>query len=519
MRAPSIHAAVRPLGLLALALAAWGCGAAPEPTIKTEAQPGLQVARPVDTVVRPEATPAVELRVVLRAGSAYDPPGREGLGSLVARLSAEGGTEALSYTALTERLHPWAAQISVQVDKEQVTFIGRCHPDHVDAFVPLFLDVLLHPRLGEADFERLRKQALSQLSEARTANDEALAKEVLEAALFSGHPLAHPAGGTEAGLTAATLAEVKAHRARLWTRDRISVGLAGAVDEALADRVAAAFAGLPETGEVPLALPPPPADARRLIVVAQPQAPATAIAFGHHLPVRRGDADFPALSLVASFFGEHRQAHGQLFQRMREARGMNYGDYAYVEAFIQEGWGRLPVTNIARSHQHFSVWIRPVPHADKHFATRIALWLLDGLRTDGLTAEQVSHTARFLDGYLSLKRQTAMRRLGDALDDRFYGLKTPLPEWLRAGWRALTAEGVNAALRRHIVPDRLAVVVVTKDAQAFADAVLAEAPSPKTYASPKPDAIVAEDAAIATWPLKFTAEQIRVVPAATLFAR
>ncbi|MCA9546225.1 MAG: insulinase family protein [Myxococcales bacterium] len=512
----------RPIALLlpiaGALLALAGCGGTPDALI-TEPQPGLLAARPVATIVRPSASPAVELRVVLRAGSAYDPQGKEGLAWLLGHASAEGGTEVLSYPELQALLHPWAAQIAVQVDREQLTFIGRCHRDHAARFVPVFLDVILKPRLAEEDFQRLHKQALAQRVEARTANDEELVKEVLQAVLFQGHPLAHPPLGTEAGLKAVTLADVKAHRAALWTRDRITVGLAGAVDEALADRVAGAFAALPEAGERPIDLPSPPADARRLIIVDQPQGPATAIAFGQHLPVRRGHADFPALSLVASYFGEHRQFHGVLFQRVREARGMNYGDYAYAEAFIQEGWGRLPVPNIARSHQHFSVWIRPVPNADKHFATRLALWLTDGLLKDGLTADQVKATAKFLDGYLALKRQTDLRRLGFAIDDAFYGLQTPSAEWLRAGWAALDAAKVNAALRAHLHPERFTVVVVTPDAQAFKQAVLAEAASPKTYASPKPEAIVQEDAVIATWPLGFTAEQITILPAAEAFAQ
>lgn len=505
------------ISLCALALAACG-GPAPGGVI-TEPQPGLQAARVVETVVQPSQSPAVELRVVLRAGSAYDPKGREGLAWLVGHTSAEGGTEALSFPELQALLHPWAASVGVQVDREQLTFIGRCHKDHAERFVPLFLDVVLKPRLADADFERLRTQALAQRVEARTANDEELVKQVLQAVLFEGHPLAHPPLGTEQGLKAATLAELKAHRQALWTRDRVTVGLAGAVDDALADRVAGAFAALPATGERPIELPAPPADARRLVIVDQPKGPATAIAFGHHLPVRRGHADFPALSLVASYFGEHRQSHGVLFQRVREARGMNYGDYAYAEAFIQEGWGRLPVPNIARSHQHFSVWIRPVPNADKHFATRLALWLTDGLLKAGLTGAQVAATAKFLDGYLSLKRQTDMRRLGFAIDDAFYGLTTPSAEWLRAGWKALDAAKVNAALRAHLHPERFTVVVVTPDAQAFKQAVLAEAASPKTYASPKPEAIVKEDAVLATWPLGFKAEQVKVLPAAELFAR
>lgn len=41
---------------------------------------------------------------------------------------------------------------------------------------------------------------------------------------------------------------------------------------------------------------------------------------------------------ATSCFGEHRQFHGIWMTEMREKRGLNYGDYAHAESFLQEGW-------------------------------------------------------------------------------------------------------------------------------------------------------------------------------------
>src|SRR3546814_9933605 len=37
------------------------------------------------------------------------------------------------------------------------------------------------------------------------------------------------------------------------------------------------------------------------------------------------------LWLAKTWLGEHRSSSSHLYQRIREERGMNYGDYAYVE--------------------------------------------------------------------------------------------------------------------------------------------------------------------------------------------
>ena len=62
-------------------------------------------------------------------------------------------------------------------------------------------------------------------------------------------------------------------------------------------------------------------------------------------------------------------------------------------------------------------------------------------------------------------------------------------------------------------------MVITADAQGFVDAVLAEAESPKSYASPKPEAVLKEDAEIARLKLGFGEAQVQVIQASSLFAR
>ena len=52
---------------------------------------------------------------------------------------------------------------------------------------------------------------------------------------------------------------------------------------------------------------------------------------------------------------------------------MNYGDYAYIEAFPRGMFQFFPDPNIARRAQLFEVWIRPVVPENGPMALRIAL--------------------------------------------------------------------------------------------------------------------------------------------------
>src|SRR5206468_7514925 len=46
-----------------------------------------------------------------------------------------------------------------------------------------------------------------------------------------------------------------------------------------------------------------------------------------------------------------------------------------------------------------------------------------------------------------------------------------------------------------------------------------DAPSPITYTSPKPEAVLAEDKAISAFPLKIKRDNIRIVPVTDLFVK
>ena len=102
-----------------------------------------------------------------------------------------------------------------------------------------------------------------------------------------------------------------------------------------------------------------------------------------------------------------------LYERIREQRGMNYGDYAYIEAFPRGMFQFFPDPNLARRAQIFEVWIRPVAPENAQMALRIATHELEKLVRDGLTGEQFEATRNYLmkNVYLMTANQDQQARL------------------------------------------------------------------------------------------------------------
>lgn len=489
--------------------------AQPEAPARPEAIPAkpLRQPKPMELVVlaRPD-TPIVAFRLVFHSGSVDDPKGKEGLTDLTASLMAEGGTQKLSSSQLLDALYPMAAQLSAFTDKEFTTFQGRVHKDFLPRFLDIFTDVLLAPRLDAGELERLRANAISHVqNRLRSANDEALGKVALDALLYEGHPYAHYVGGTVQGLKSITLDDVKAHAQRVFTQDRLVIGLAGPVDDALKQALTSRLAALPAQGAPRVELPPVPTTGGRTVIVQKPTL-STAVSMGYVTPVRRGDPDFYPLAFAFSHLGEHRQFLGVLFNELREKRGLNYGNYAYAESFIEDPGSTYNRTNIARTQQFHSVWIRPVVPATGLFATRGAVYFLDQLVKEGLPQERFELMRGYLQGYTRLWEQTDQRRLGYAIDSLFYGTPNFLEEY-RQALTKMTPQSVQDALRRHVHPDALNFAFVTQDAEGLAQALRSGEPSPITYASPKEEALLEQDKALSTFKLPVRPDAIQVVPA------
>jgi zinc protease len=266
--------------------------------------------------------------------------------------------------------------------------------------------------------------------------------------------------------------------------------------------------------------PPPPETGGQPIntLIVEKDTGATAISMGHPYALRRGHPDYYPMMIAASALGEHRQFHGRLFQELRAKRGLNYGDYAYIESFEQEGWSRLGVTNAPRRQQHFSIWIRPVESANRLFALHAALYELDRLVRSGLTEQEVEGTKNFLAGYTMLWSATDSRRLGYALDDNFYGNAAPGHlDGLRAALASIRRAEVNDAIRRWLDPSKLRIAIVTADAASLREQLAAGAPAPIAYPTPKPPEVLEADKAIAAYPLKIASDKIAIVPVGKLF--
>ena len=463
--------------------------------------------------------PLVTFHLLLKVGSANDPAGKEGLAELALNLLAGGGTKSLSYQDITQRFYPMAAQVDLAVDKEMSVFTATIHKDNLDKFYAIFRDMLLDPGFREEDFNRLKANQLNFLEKTLVSNmDEEFGKQILNLALYEDHPYGHQDAGTIESVKSLTLGDLKAFYKHNFLQGNIIIGLAGGYPPGFPAKVRADFAKLPVGHTPALALPRPKAPQGLEFVIAEKRTPATAISFGFPLPISRADDDFFALWLAVAHFGEHRQHLSLLFQKIREQRGQNYGDYAYAEHFLQ-GRDKFPATNYCRQQQYFSIWIRPLSNSNRHFVIRQTLRELRRLVEEGISEERFKLVQTYLLNYTKLYAQTLSERLGWQMDSHAYGYRDFLAE-VQQRLPKLTREDVNRAVKKYLNFHNLRIAVITQDAAQLRDDLVANKPSPINYANPNmPKEVLDEDQIIQAYPLDVRQEKVRIAPAASFFQK
>ena len=464
----------------------------------------------------PTNSPLVAFRIVFTAGSADDPPAKPGLAYLTAMMLSDGSTRTQTYREIEDSLFPMAASFSAQVDKEMSTFIGETHVDNLEGYYKLVRGMLLEPGWREEDFKRVKDDAINGIKSGLRNNDEELGKEVLYSEIYQGMSYSHYSMGTVTSLEAIKLDDVKHFYASHYAQAKLILGISGGYKPAFLERMKKDFRQLPAAaGFQPRREEPRPIDATRAVIVDK-DTRSVAISLGFPISCTRRNPDYAALLVASSYLGQHRMSGSVLYDEMREKRGLNYGDYSYIEYFPRGMYQMEPSPNLGRRYQIFQIWIRPVQPSTTKFALRLATYELDKLIKDGLSQDGFAMTRDFVTKYINVLMRTQSAQLGFAIDGLYYD-RPDFAGKLKQDLAKLTLADVNRVIRRYLRVDRLVIAVVSNNGEELKQQLVRDDPSPMIYNSPKPASVTDVDKIVEKWPLHLKADAIKVVPVDRVF--
>ena len=465
-----------------------------------------------------DTSPLVDVAILVHAGAGMDPAGKKGLAALTAAMLTDAGSGNWSLQEINAAMYPLASGFDYQVDKEMTRLSGQVHKDNLETWYRYVRSQLLNPGWHEQDFERLRTLLANEVRTGLVGNnDEELGKEVLYSEIFGAdHPYGSFNLGNSGDIATLTLQDVKDFYARYFTINNMTIGISGGYPDSFVKRLSDDLQSLPAGQRASLRLPEMEAKSGSQVTIVEKETPAVAVSFGFPIALTRGDPDWLALWLARSWLGEHRLG-GQLYDRIREVRGMNYGDYSYIEYFPNGMFQMRPDTNLGRQRQIFQVWIRPLrDNNDAHFATRVAIHEIQKLIEDGMSETDFEETRTFLSKFVSLITDGQSRQLGYAMDSQYYNIDN-FPDYVRQGLEALTLADVNRVIRENLRTDNVQYVFVTRDAEDLKERLASDRLSSVSYDADQPPELLEEDASIGSLPLDIREGNVKVIAADDVF--
>jgi zinc protease len=473
----------------------------------------------------------VVIKLMFNNGSISDPAGKEGLTNLTADLITQGGTGELSFSEIQDKMYPMAAGYSSSVDKEVTIFSFSVHVDWLDEFYPVLKGLILNPSFNESDFERVKANQQNYVEQViKASSDEDYSKMALEDFLFRGTNYQHMTQGRSGSVKTIALDDVKNQYKKFFTKNNLMVGIAGNYSPEFLKKLKEDLESLPDTvPEIPVAPKVEMPEGINVEIISKDGAFGSAVFTGFPIDITRSKDEFAALMVANSYLGEHRKSYGQLFQKIRELRSMNYGDYSYIEWYDNGGSNMLPPSGVPRHSNYFSLWIRPVQIAKQlkmqyeelkdikighgMFALKMAVHEVDKLVNDGISEEDFEATRDFLRSYMKLYISTPAEQLGYLMDSKFYGREDYIKE-MDELLSKLTRADVNNVVKKYLQVDNMDIVIVTdvSEAEPLAEALRNNEYSPMSYSNfvkeNLPEEIIAEDEEVANYKLNVNSVEI-----------
>ncbi|WP_163160707.1 insulinase family protein [Bradyrhizobium uaiense] len=273
--------------------------------------------------VQDATVPLIAMEYSFSGGASQDPPGKPGVGNLVADLLDEGSGDLDSKT-YHERLERRAIELSFAANRDQFRGSLRMLKDNKDEAYDLLRMALTSPHFEAKDVERIRAQVISNLRLESTNPSSLAGRKFLELA-FGDHPYARTATGTMESVPTIEISDLKEYTRRIVARDTLRIAVVGDVDpETLGKLLDKTFGSLPAKAELTpitdvVATKPPQ---RAFVPLDVPQ---TVVTFGGP-GINRHDPDFMAAYVVNHILGGGGLS-SRLYKEVREKRGLAYSIY------------------------------------------------------------------------------------------------------------------------------------------------------------------------------------------------
>jgi predicted Zn-dependent peptidase len=430
-------------GLQASAQAAKQAPPAPEPMKKLsfpaysemKLKNGLEVV-----VVEHHEQPVASLWLAFRTGSTLDPEGKSSLASFTGTLLNKG-TKTRDSKKLAEWIESVGGDVSVNTDEDFTIITISLLSEYLPTAYEYLADIVLNPTFPEDELSEERKRAVTGI-EFEKSDPNAMADRHFHEVVYGKHPYA--VRPTTETVEDVTRDDIVAFHTRNYVPNNALLFVVGDVTDKQVKKDANKYFGSWKAGtpDKPVYATPPERTARNISLYHRPGSVQSNVYIGH-LGLKPTDPDWPAVMVANRVLGGG--ASGRLFMNIREDKGWTYGAY--------------------------SSWTKPVDAGYFRATANVRTEVTDSSLTEMLgeikrivdqpvSDEELNSAKSYLIGNFPTTIETPSQIAAQIGQVKLLGLDKSYLENYRKDVAKVTVADAQAAMKKHLHPDQLAIVLV-----------------------------------------------------------
>ncbi|MDR2141160.1 MAG: insulinase family protein [Deltaproteobacteria bacterium] len=383
-------------------------------------------------LLKDASLPRVTVKAVVKGGLLGEKPGEEGLSHVFAEVWPKG-SQRLAPPEMALAVESLGASVDGSSARNSLGLTGSFLSANWRQGLDLLLEVLLEPALTPESLEEVREEVLADLK----AQDEQLAERafrLLREGLFGQHPYHRQSLGRPETVASFTIEDLRRFYQALIRPERLLVAVAGDIDpqETLAwlNERLGSWRALGEGRDTPTPEPPQPLTKAEFGLDKLDRA-QNHLAIGFLAP-GQDEPDQAALEVLSSHLSG---MGGLLFSTLRDQQSL-----AYV---VTSGYNPGLKTGV------FYFYIATDPQKTSQ-ALNGMLDIIERVKKEPFTDEQVAGAKRYLIGLRKISFQTLARRLDEAVFNQILGLGLDYDQRYLKAIEAVTAADIQRVAQKYL---------------------------------------------------------------------
>ncbi len=389
--------------------------------------------------------PTLQVTVLVRTGSMYEPLEKAGLADMAGYLMRNGGVKGMTASELDEKIAMLAGEISVNIRSDRGAVTLFCLSKDTDEALALLKSVLRDPVFDQAALDRYRTDVLSDL-EQRNADTRNIENREWQFLMYGDHPCTIPYRRTEQSVKAIAREDLIAFHQKYFFPKNFIFAVSGDIrTKDILAKLDGMLAGWPDHE---LALAPIPDQVPDPIpgvyMIEKEDVNQSRIRLGH-IGVRRDIPDQYALLVMNDILGGGGFT-SRIVRRVRSDEGLAYS-----------AGSRFDRPVLYRGT--FRAWFQ-TKHATGAFGTDLILIEIDRIRTEKCDEEIVENAKASFISNLVNPFSTKNTMVNTFADDDYTGRVDDYWQNYTKNMKAVTPDDVLAVAQKYLHPDKLVFLIV-----------------------------------------------------------